>query len=58
MKLVKLIYFLFRMVWKKEDALSQLFFNFALECAVIGPWESGGIGIEWNTSAPGLCWRC
>jgi hypothetical protein len=36
----------------EEDALSPLFFNFALNML------SGRFGIEQNTSACGLCWQC
>jgi len=50
--------FLIRMVWSKEDALLPLLFNFALEYSVRRVQEIyGQIGIEWNTSPPGLCWR-
>jgi hypothetical protein len=38
------------------DALSPLLFNFALEYAIGNdPGESGGIEINWDTSAVGLC---
>jgi len=38
--------------------LSPTLFNFALEYAQEGPriWER--IDIKWNTSTPGLRWRC
>jgi hypothetical protein len=40
---------------KQRDGLLPLLFNFSLEYAIGGSKKVGGIGIEWNTSAPGLC---
>jgi len=41
--------------WKQEDALSPLFFNFAIECNLEGLDKPGWLGIKWYTPASGLC---
>jgi len=44
---------------KQGDALSQLLFTL-LQNIASGRSKKmwGRTGIEWNTSATGLCWRC
>jgi len=47
-------HFVFKMVWNKEMLYHHCFTIYHQKVQE----KSGRTGIEWNTSAPGLCWKC